>query len=42
VLLEFGFAINPDEYDWIVDPGAQQDLAVTLAESLEEWMRDRR
>ena len=41
VLVEFGFAINPDEYDWIVDPRAQQDLAVTLAESLEEWMRDR-
>ncbi|NJN62141.1 MAG: N-acetylmuramoyl-L-alanine amidase [Coleofasciculaceae cyanobacterium RL_1_1] len=41
VLLEFGFAINPDEYDWIVDPGAQQDLAETLAASLEIWMRDR-
>lgn len=41
VLLEFGFAINPDEYDWIVDPGAQQELAETLADSLETWMGDR-
>ncbi|TAF56544.1 MAG: N-acetylmuramoyl-L-alanine amidase [Oscillatoriales cyanobacterium] len=42
VLLEFGFAINPDEYDWIVDPEAQQELAATLADSLEIWMGDRR
>ena len=42
VLIEFGFAINPDEYDWIVDPEAQQRLAATFADSLEAWMRDRR
>ncbi len=42
VLLEFGFAINPDEYDWIVDPDAQQALAETVADSLEIWMRDHR
>lgn len=41
VLLEFGFAINPDEYDWIVDPEAQQELAETVADSLEIWLRDR-
>jgi N-acetylmuramoyl-L-alanine amidase len=41
VLLEFGFAINPDEYDWIVDPEAQQELAETVADSLAIWMRDR-
>jgi len=42
VLVEFGFAINPDEYDWIVDPEAQQQLAVAFADSLEAWMGDRR
>ena len=42
VLIEFGFAINPDEYDWIVDSEAQRQLAITFADSLEAWMGDRR
>ncbi len=41
VLLEFGFAINPDEYDWIVDPTAQAALSDELVLALEDWLRDR-
>jgi len=41
VLLEFGFAINPDEYDWIVDPASQAELADELTLALEDWLRDR-
>ena len=37
VLLELGFMINPTEFEWIVDPKAQQQLAVSLADGLETW-----
>lgn len=39
VLLELGFMINPYEFEWIVDPDAQRDLADALAASIEAWMR---
>jgi N-acetylmuramoyl-L-alanine amidase len=38
VLLELGFMINPFEFEWIVDPAAQQALAETLADGIEAWM----
>lgn len=39
VLLELGFMINPDEFEWIVDPQEQERLAETLAEGVELWVR---
>jgi N-acetylmuramoyl-L-alanine amidase len=30
--------INPFEFEWIVDPAAQQALAATLADGIEAWM----
>lgn len=38
VLLELGFMINPYEFEWIVDPAAQQQLADALAASIETWL----
>lgn len=38
VLLELGFMINPEEFEWIVDEDAQERLARTLAEGIAEWM----
>ena len=37
VLLELGFMINPEEFEWITDPVEQQKLAQTLAEGIKEW-----
>jgi N-acetylmuramoyl-L-alanine amidase len=39
VLLELGFMINPNEFEWIVDPAAQQQLAETLADGIVAWVR---
>jgi N-acetylmuramoyl-L-alanine amidase len=38
VLLELGFMINPFEFEWIVDPAAQQALTETLADGIEAWV----
>lgn len=37
ILLEFGFMINPEEFEWIVNPQQQQRLAVVLAEGIRDW-----
>jgi N-acetylmuramoyl-L-alanine amidase len=39
VLLELGFMINPYEFEWVVDPLAQQRLAETLAEGVARWVQ---
>ncbi len=39
VLLELGFMINPFEFEWIMDPQAQRQLAETLAEGVAAWVR---
>ncbi len=39
VLLELGFMINPDEFEWITNPAEQQRLAKTLADGISEWLR---
>lgn len=41
VLLELGFMINPDEYEWIVNPKEQQRLAKALADGVVEWFGSR-
>ncbi len=38
VLLELGFMINPEEFEWITDENAQKELARTLAEGVEKWL----
>jgi N-acetylmuramoyl-L-alanine amidase len=38
VLLELGFMINPDEFEWIINPQQQQQLAQTLANGITEWI----
>ncbi len=37
VLLELGFIINPDEFEWIVNPQEQQKLAVAIAQGITLW-----
>lgn len=39
VLLELGFMINPEEFEWIVDPQEQQKLATALADGIVEWVK---
>ncbi|MEB3356699.1 MAG: N-acetylmuramoyl-L-alanine amidase [Synechococcales bacterium] len=38
VLLELGFMINPNEFEWIVDAEEQQRLAIALADGIEAWL----
>ena len=37
VLLELGFMINPQEFEWITNEKEQEKLAKTLAEGIKEW-----
>jgi N-acetylmuramoyl-L-alanine amidase len=37
LLLELGFMINPEEFEWITNRQEQQKLAKTLAEGIKEW-----
>ncbi len=37
ILLELGFMINPEEFEWITNEQEQQKLAKTLAAGIEEW-----
>jgi N-acetylmuramoyl-L-alanine amidase len=39
VLLELGFMINPQEFEWVTDGKQQEKLADTLAEGIERWVR---
>ncbi len=39
VLLELGFMIHPQEFEWIIHPPAQTQLAHTLAQGIEAWLR---
>ncbi|NJN32525.1 MAG: N-acetylmuramoyl-L-alanine amidase [Synechococcales cyanobacterium RM1_1_8] len=39
VLVEFGFMINPEEFEWIVDEASQEQLAQTFAEGVEAWAK---
>ncbi|MBW4541545.1 MAG: N-acetylmuramoyl-L-alanine amidase [Myxacorys chilensis ATA2-1-KO14] len=38
VLLELGFMINPDEFEWIRDRKEQEKLAIALADGVTEWL----
>jgi len=37
ILLELGFMINPEEFEWISNAQAQEKLADTLAQGVREW-----
>ena len=39
VLLELGFMSNPDEFEEIVNPQAQKNMANTLANGITEWFK---
>ncbi len=39
VLLELGFMINPEEFEWIVNRQEQQRLAKAIADGVSEWFR---
>jgi N-acetylmuramoyl-L-alanine amidase len=40
ILLELGFMINPQEFEWIIDPQAQQELAKAVADGVIQWIID--
>lgn len=42
VLLELGFTINPDEFEWATDPRSQRQLAQSLAQGISDWFRQSR
>lgn len=42
VLLELGFMINPDEFEWIINSQEQEKLADTIAEAITQWMLQNR
>jgi N-acetylmuramoyl-L-alanine amidase len=42
VLLELGFMTNPQEFEWITDENAQQQLAKTIAYSITSWITQTR
>ncbi len=37
LLLELGFMINPNEFEWVVNSQEQKKLAKTLADGISEW-----
>jgi N-acetylmuramoyl-L-alanine amidase len=38
ILLELGFMINPEEFEWIINPQEQEKLADAIAEGVTEWV----
>ncbi|MEQ9550611.1 MAG: N-acetylmuramoyl-L-alanine amidase [Coleofasciculus sp. G3-WIS-01] len=40
VLLELGFMINPEEFEWITNPQQQQRLARAIADGVTEWFQN--
>jgi N-acetylmuramoyl-L-alanine amidase len=39
VLLELGFMIHPEEFEWIINPQQQELLAETLADGIAAWFK---
>ncbi|AFZ46722.1 cell wall hydrolase/autolysin [Cyanobacterium stanieri PCC 7202] len=38
LLLELGFMINPEEFEWIINPQAQQELADGVTNGVAQWL----
>lgn len=41
ILLELGFMINPNEFEWIANPKAQEQLAAVLADGITLWLKQK-
>jgi N-acetylmuramoyl-L-alanine amidase len=41
VLLEIGFMTNPEEFEWITNPQAQQHLADAITTGISQWLETR-
>ncbi|MBR8826412.1 MAG: N-acetylmuramoyl-L-alanine amidase [Gomphosphaeria aponina SAG 52.96 = DSM 107014] len=39
VLLELGFIINPEEFEWIINQEKQQELAQAIAAAISQWFQ---
>lgn len=39
VLMELGFMINPNEFEWITNPNEQQRLADAIADGITAWLQ---
>jgi N-acetylmuramoyl-L-alanine amidase len=42
LLLELGFMINPDEFEWITNPQEQEKLAATIADGIVSWLSNKK
>ncbi|HBK66169.1 MAG TPA: N-acetylmuramoyl-L-alanine amidase, partial [Cyanobacteria bacterium UBA11166] len=42
ILLELGFMINPEEFEWVTNPQQQQTLANAIADGVTEWFATRK
>ncbi|WP_228014832.1 N-acetylmuramoyl-L-alanine amidase [Synechocystis salina] len=42
VLLELGFMISPQEFEWITNPQAQEQLVQALAKGITTWLQQQR
>lgn len=40
VLLELGFMINPEEFEWVINPKEQEKLADAIAAGVQQWIAD--
>ncbi|MGK7873830.1 MAG: N-acetylmuramoyl-L-alanine amidase [Xenococcaceae cyanobacterium] len=40
LLLELGFMINPEEFEWITNPREQERLAKAIADGITEWFEN--
>jgi len=38
VLLELGFMINPEEFEWVINPQEQEKLANAIADGVTQWI----
>ncbi|MGA1408621.1 MAG: N-acetylmuramoyl-L-alanine amidase [Prochlorotrichaceae cyanobacterium] len=39
ILLELGFMINPEEFEWIMNEKSQAELVLALADGIENWFQ---
>lgn len=39
ILMELGFMINPEEFEWVMNPQAQTQLAQAIAAGLTQWVQ---
>ncbi|MGB7519437.1 MAG: N-acetylmuramoyl-L-alanine amidase [Spirulinaceae cyanobacterium] len=42
LLMELGFMINPEEFEWVTNPQQQEKLAQVIAEGISVWLQEQR